>query len=81
MNMEDVDLRRFKALKMRFDILAKELHDNHQEWKRIHEGPRDTYHELRHNELITHESEVLEEVRRLLSSAGELVCHNLERPR
>ena len=73
------DFERFNALKMRFDVLAKELRDNHQEWKRIHEGPRDTYHQQRHDELVTHESELFKVLQELINSAVELVNVNLER--
>lgn len=82
MNMEDdLDLRRFKTLKMRFDVLVREIHDIHEEWKEHNEAYPDTYHQRRNNELITHESEVLKEIQELISSAGELMLHNLERPR
>jgi hypothetical protein len=40
MNMEDdLDLRRFKTLKMRFDVLAKEMHDVHEEWRKLDKVP------------------------------------------
>ncbi len=62
------DVQTIKGLKKRFDLLAKELNDIHDEWKNIHEGYPDTHYQLQRNQLIIREGDVLKRFRELLTS-------------
>jgi len=66
------DLQIFKDLKTQFDSLKKELYDIHEELVKIHHGPSDKYSRLRQNELADRKSEILGELRQLLSNDTEL---------
>ena len=75
----DNDLALFRALKTRFDNLAKELRHIREEWEKVHKAPPDTYNELLKMELLARETGVFEELQELLDSAVELVDASLER--
>ncbi len=75
----DSDLALFRALKTRFDNLAKELRHIREEWGKVRNAPPDTYNELLKIELLARETGVFEELQELLDSAVELVDASLER--
>ena len=67
-------------IKIRFDVLQKQLHDIYEEWGKMDDrSPDRQLYLLRHKELIDRESEVLLELRQLLRSADEVLGRTPER--
>jgi hypothetical protein len=66
-NMND-DFERFIALKMEFDVVEREMHDTHKEWRRIKEKEPSDRGRPRQTELIIREIGVSHELQHTLSS-------------
>jgi len=67
----------FRALKTRFDAIAKELHEIHEEWEAIHVNPRNTLHRAQHDALVVREVEIFNELQQVLSLAIEIMRSTL----